>query len=339
MSKQKLFCFLYLIPVLVFSSENSDALSIFQGVTKAELHLHLGGAYPKEYLHTIATEQQKEDLDRSLTAVAQGIDYHDVFRVFQTVSQIVNSEEKVQKGVEALCEHLQEDGISYAELRTGLKNLGCGHEAYLTAVLQGIQELASERFQVKVLLSLQRNSTIEMARQTVNLGLKYRNEGVVGIDLSGDATVGQVESIIPELLRAKNAGLAIVVHLGESKQEKDQLLLLEALHPQRIGHGVHLTQEAKEWILKHKTPIEICLTSSVITKMIEQHADHPGLQFFRLEHPVAFCTDDPLIFSTTLSNEFLIAHEKTGLSIKEILQISQDAFKHRVVPFVRNTPG
>ncbi len=70
---------------------------------------------------------------------------------------------------------------------------------------------------------------------------------------------------------------------------------LRLFEPKRI--------EAKEWMLSHRVPLEVCLTSSVLVKMIDDYRNHPGIEFFRLGHPFIFCTDDPLLFSTTLSQE------------------------------------
>jgi adenosine deaminase len=313
---------------LVSAENYENEISFFQKLPKAELHLHLGGAYPKSYLFSIASSEQSQELEDELNSIANRVNYHDVFRVFSLVSQIVNSELKVQKGVEALCLSLKEDQVEYVEIRTGLKDLGKGREAYLTAILDGIQTQISDQFRAKLILSLQRNSSLEIARETVDLALKYQNSGVIGIDISGDSTIGQIDDILPELFRAKERGLFFVVHLGESPDEKDQMQLLSMLDPIRVGHGVHLFPEAAHWILTHKIPLEICLTSSVLVKMIDRYDQHPGIQFFNKGHPIVFCTDDPLIFSTSLSKELMLAHLFAGFSIDDLKCITINAFNY-----------
>ena len=37
--------------------------------------------------------------------------------------------------------------------------------------------------------------------------------------------------------------------------------------------------------------------------MVREAAEHPGMGLLREDYPVAICTDDPLIFNTTLSRE------------------------------------
>ncbi len=331
--KMRLFGIFLLMQGALFASETAEEIDAYlKQLPKAELHLHLGGSYPKEFLFSISTPEQQAELEKNLGLVAKGVDYHSVFRVFQIIGQLVNSEEKIQKGTEALCAALQEDGVSYVEIRTGLKNLGQGTEAYLNAVLAGINASSSADFEAKLILSLQRNSSLKAARETVDLALKYQAQGIVGIDISGDSTIGQVEMILPELLRAKEAGLSFVIHVGESPAETDQMQLLEALQPARIGHGVHLSAEAKEWVLTHRVPLEVCLTSSVLVQMIERYDQHPGIELFRQGHPIVFCTDDPLLFSTALSKELLIARKIIGLSREDIERVSKDAFEYVLKP-------
>ena len=328
MIKQILSFFLVQNILLADDGSLAEKASYLHGVPKAELHLHLSGSYPKEYLFSIASQSQKEELERNLDLIAKGLDYHVAFPVFQIIHQIVNTEEKVQRGVEELCLSLQDDGVTYVEIRTGLKDLGNGLEAYLTAVLDGIQAKASEKLKANVIVSVQRSSSLEIAKKTVDLAIQYQEKGVIGIDISGDSTIGQVNLILPELLRAKESGLNFVIHVGESPKETDQIFLLEALTPARVGHGVHLSKEAKDWILSHRTPVEVCLTSSVLVQMIGRYDEHPGIALFKMGHPIALCTDDPLLFSTTLTKEFLLAHHLIGLSIEEIEQLSNDAFDY-----------
>jgi adenosine deaminase len=300
----------------------------FQQLPKAELHLHLGGSFPREYLFSIATTKQQEELTRALDLVAQRIDYHAGFRVFGLIAQIVNSEEKLQNGVSRLCEFLEEDHVHYVEIRTGLKDLGQGTEEYLKAVLRGIHVAASTQLKANIVLSLQRSSSVAIVQETIELALKYRDQGVVGIDISGNSAIGQVIQILPDLMRAKKEGIDFTIHMGELPEETDQMLLLTLLEPKRVGHGVYLGDEAKEWILRHRVPIEVCLTSSVLVKMIDDYKQHPGLEFFRLGHPIVFCTDDPLLFSTTLSQELLYAHQLCGISKEDIKSLVGRSFDY-----------
>ncbi len=309
-----------------FLMDSIFASPSFQQIPKAELHLHLGGAFPLEFLRSISTDEDFDALERMLERISRGINYNEGFQVFSLVNRIVDSEEKLEEGVFSLCKELEKDGVVYAEIRTSLKDLGKGYEEYLRAVIRGIERGKSQRFEARLLLSLWRSSSQSQTEKTVDLALKYRDRGIVGIDLSGDSTVGDVLRIIPELTRAKENGLFLALHLGESPNEKDPEELLDLLEPDRIGHGVFLSEEAKKWILDRRVPIEMCLSSAVKVEMIADAADHPALNYFINGHPVVVCTDDPLIFRTSLSEEMRLLKEKAGFSLRQIEKIAAEAF-------------
>ena len=103
---------------------------------------------------------------------------------------------------------------------------------------------------------------------------------------------------------------------GECSEETEeqQMKELTILNPKRIGHGVFLHDKAKSWILGRRIPIEMCLTSAVQAHMISSIDQHPGLKLLREKYPVVICTDDPLVFSTSLTDECLLAVAHLGLS-------------------------
>ncbi len=168
-------------------------------------------------------------------------------------------------------EELSQDNITYVEFRSGLKDLGFGLEKYLQAVLKGIEQgRKASSLQIGLILSLRRNSSAFVAEETLRLAIKYREQGIVGLDLSGDSTLGEAENVFPVFLKAKELNFPITLHIGESPKEKaeQQMLELSLLQPDRIGHGVHLCDKAREWIEDKKIPVELCLTSAMQAGMI-----------------------------------------------------------------------
>lgn len=316
-----------LLGVAVNASEEKISMLTEEArqLSKSELHLHLGGSWPLSYLKTIATVEQMEQLTAALKKIEQEEpNYHETFSAFVLVGKIVNSSEKVEQGVVALCKELTEDGVTYVEIRTGLKDFGDGIEGYLNAVLRGFATgRALYGIDGGIVLSLRRDSSKDLAESTVELALAYRNNGVVGLDLSGDSTIGDGTNVFAALQKGQSEGLSLSLHLGESPKESatQQMLELTLLDPIRIGHGVHLSKEAKEWIFKRKLPLELCLTSAVRAGMIKQAEDHPGIFLLKTGYPVVICTDDPLIFNTTLSKEYAQVSLITGISLEKLTRL------------------
>jgi len=162
-------CFFLCLP------KGETSMDDFIKLPKAELHLHLGGSFPLPYLLMLATESEKEALLNGLDAMARRVNYQEAFRFFQIIGQIVATEERLRGGVTALCRALEQDGVVYAEIRTGLKQLDGTWESYLKTVLAGIEDASSKHLKVALLLSLQRASSVEVAKATVDLAIAYRH--------------------------------------------------------------------------------------------------------------------------------------------------------------------
>lgn len=70
-------------------------------------------------------------------------------------------------------------------------------------------------------------------------------------------------------------------------------------------------------------PIEVCPTSSVITGMIEHQLLHTGVRYYlQHKHPIVIGTDDPLLFQSSLTEEYLNLMQLDGLQLGHILQLT-----------------
>ncbi len=326
--------FFYLSCPLLAIVHSESSLMKLKKIDKVELHLHLGGSWPLEYLKEIAAPKQIEQLSKMLDQIDGGMDYQEAFQIFDLISKIVNTDKKVEDGVAALCKSLADDGVIYAEIRTGLKNLGSGLEGYLSAVLRGIERgCASTNLNADVVLSVRRDTSLQTVLQTIDLIKKYRDNGVVGLDVSGISIQGNGDTIFQGIDRIQETNIPITLHIGESQLEtaEQQMKELQILKPTRVGHCVHLCTQAQEWIKERKIPVEMCLTSAVKVGMIANYDQHPALELLTEGHPVVICTDDPLIFRTTLSQECAKVVEIMNISVDAMMQLQEKALDCRLI--------
>jgi adenosine deaminase len=99
-------------------------------------------------------------------------------------------------------------------------------------------------------------------------------------------------------------------------------------NPDRIGHGtcLHPEQGGSDDLVaslqSKKIPLEVCLTSNVKCQTVESYEMHHFKEWYQMGHPIALCTDDKGVFSTSLSEEYCLAHRKLGMSKKELWDIS-----------------
>ena len=183
---------------------------------------------------------------------------------------------------------------------------------------------------VRLLLSIDRRESTEDAISTVRLAAALRHRGIVGIDLSGNPSIGSWASLLPALQLARSLGLPITLHCAEVVNEAEADAML-AFGPERLGHVCCLSEQQWGKLRGLGIPLELCLTSNVKTESVRDYANHHFSEVYKDRHPVALCTDDTGVFSTTLSQEYALAAAALGLSDEEVKRLSAEAFRFSFV--------
>lgn len=234
------------------------------------------------------------------------------------------------------------DGVKYLELRSTPreeKSTGLSKRKYIETVIQAIQQCKREGVDIDVrfLVAIDRRNGSQVAMETVQLAEEFllSSDGlVIGLDLSGDPTVGHGRDLIPALQRAKNSGLKLSLHLSEVLSQHDETDLLLNIPPDRIGHGTFLhpemggSQNLVDKVVQNKIPLELCLTSNVKGQTVQCYTEHHFKYWYKMGHPVVICTDDKGVFATDLSQEYKMAATTFGLDQEAIWKLSQQAIDY-----------
>jgi adenosine deaminase len=330
---------------------------------KVELHAHLNGSIRDATLLELARERSKkgqlvlsdvEDVilkdDRSL---------QECFKLFDLIHVLTTDHGTISRVAKEVIEDFAAENVIYLELRTTPKKneaIGMSKRSYVEAVLAGfkavetveaiflpidgsIQHLVPPVQQngpakgprmcqifVRLLLSIDRRENLGGAMETVQLALDMRNSGVVGIDLSGNPIVGDWQTFLPALTWARNQGLPITLHCGEVPNRQEIQCMLD-FHPERLGHVCCLDDLEWKTLKASDIPVEVCLTSNVRTECVTSIADHHFADLYQEKHPLILCTDDPGVFSTTISWEYALAGSCFELTKAELFQLAKGAVK------------
>lgn len=318
------------LSALMKTQKYINSLKEIKRMPKTELHAHLGGAVPLEFLQKHCTGSAYDELLQQIERIKTGEDYSKAFNVFDLIGKILNTNERIEEAAYLFCQAQAADFVTLTEVRTGLKDLGTGFEGYLQAVLSGLKR-GQKDFHVKVnlVLSLRRNTSAKDAQETVDLAIKYRNQGITGIDISGESTKGDCSTIFESIDLAKANGFPITLHIGEQSSEnpEQQLKELSRIEPQRIGHAVHLCSQAKQWVDEKRPVIEACIKSALSVKMITSPAEHPAFDMLKKGHQVVFCTDDSTLFGDH-SSELAVAACLLDLPLTRIQAMQHEAQKY-----------
>lgn len=183
---------------------------------------------------------------------------------------------------------------------------------------------------VRLLLSIDRREDTASALETVRLAASLRHRGIVGIDLSGNPSVGHWSTFLPALQHARELGLPVTLHCAEVVNEAEADAMLD-FQPERLGHVCCLSEKQWQRLRALKIPLELCLTSNVMTESVQDYCNHHLREVHRDRHPVALCTDDTGVFSTTLSREYALAAVALKLSDEQLKGLCSEAFRYAFV--------
>jgi adenosine deaminase len=295
----------------------------------AELHTHLGGSVASEALWTLAHEQgialpvkDYWEFDRLVTVSdPRGVaDLDALDAIYHWAELIQSSPIAVERSVHAaIGGAYRSQRITTFELRFNPMKRNRGGERDLDhiimAAIRGLDRASLEYPQVRagLILMMDRTFTERQNAIIVEKAIRYAPRGIVGIDIAGPRPGGgryRYSALAPLVEEARAAGLGVTIHVGEEggAHGVDEIAeVVEALRPDRIGHGILAAHEPALMaeLRDRGIVLEICPTSNLLTKALP---DEGALRstvraFVTAGVPFTIATDGPEMMRTHLRDE------------------------------------
>ncbi|XP_056428457.1 adenosine deaminase-like protein [Hyla sarda] len=315
----------------------------YSQLPKVELHAHLNGSISSATMKKLMAQKPHLQIQNGMTMIEKGQKrtLEECFQMFKIIHQITDTPEDILLVTKDVIKEFAEDGVKYLELRSTPResSSGMSKRTYVETVLEGIKQSKAEEVDIDVrfLLAIDRRGGPTVAKQTVKLAEEFfysTNDLVLGLDLSGDPTVGHGKDFMEPLTEAKRSGLKLALHLSEVPSQEEETGLLLNIPPDRIGHGTFLCNSPKivEVVKEQRIPMELCLTSNVKGQTVSSYDKHHFGFWYNLHHPSVLCTDDKGVFATDLSLEYEIAAKTFNLSSQQIWELSNQAINYIFAP-------
>lgn len=156
-------------------------------------------------------------------------------------------------------------------------------------------------------------------------------DNIIALDLAGDEFNYPAHLFVEHFKIARNAGLQVTVHAGESGGPQSVWDAINLLGAKRVGHGVAVAKDRKllDFMLTNDIGIESCLTSNYQTGTWIDTKNHPIKTFLESGVSVSLNTDDPGISNIDIKHEYSIASNTVNLSLKQIKQIQLNGQNQR----------
>jgi adenosine deaminase len=138
----------------------------------------------------------------------------------------------------------------------------------------------------------------------------------------------------PVYRKARQKGFRLTAHAGEAAGAESIWAAIRTLGCERIGHGVRAYEDPElvHLLKRKKLPLEMCVISNVRTGVCPSVEAHPISQYFRKGLLVTVSSDDPTMFNTTISREYLVLAEILGFSVEDLKCISLNGITASFLP-------
>jgi adenosine deaminase/aminodeoxyfutalosine deaminase len=292
---------------------------------KAELHLHLEGTVDPDTMCELAPELGPEEI--RLLYHCSG--FTSFLECFKRVNERLRGPADYALITRRALEGLEMANVKYAEiiLAAGVV-LWKGQD--FASIFDAVQAEA-ERSPVRVrwILDAIRHFGADHAMQVAELAAERVNCGVAALGIGGDEARGPAEWFHDVYRFARERGLHLHAHAGEAAGPSSVWAALE-LGVERIGHGIRAVEDPVlvKHLRDHSIPLEISITSNLITGAVKSLKDHPIRRLYDAGIPITLNSDDPGIFGSTLVEEYELAAREFGFREEELLAIADNGFRY-----------
>ncbi len=157
---------------------------------------------------------------------------------------------------------------------------------------------------------------------------------VIGFGLSNDERRGVTEDFAPAFDIARRAGLALMPHAGELLGPTAIDTTLDALAPDRLGHGVRSVEDPRvlDRVVAEGVALEVCPGSNVSLGVYRDDEEVPLRRLIEAGATIALGADDPLLFGSRLTDQYRTAREVHGLDDDALADLARGSFRASLAP-------
>jgi len=291
---------------------------------KAELHIHLEGSVEPETLYELDPSTSIEEY----RALYHYTDFDSFLRAFGAVGKRLRTPEDYGLITRRLLERLEAQNVRYAEIMVAA-GVVLWKQQDFAPIFACIHAAAQESsVQVRWILDAVRQFGVEPAMQVAALAAERVNQGVVALGIGGSEERGPASWFTDVFAFARSAGLHLHAHAGESLGPESIWDAL-ALGAERIGHGIAAASDPALMchLRDRDIPLEICITSNLVTDVVKRIEDHPVRRLFDAGVPIVLNSDDPAMFRCSLTGEYRLAAKQFDFTEGELRQLAENAFR------------
>jgi len=305
---------------------------------KVELHLHLDCSLTRTALHRLGNPIGEAEFRRLYTAPERCDSLMDYLRAIGPSCEALQTAPALTIAMDELLRALAADGVIYAEIRFAPhthQRGGLTLDQVMEAVTEGLAAGASATgIEARLLLCALRDYPPAENLKVIELAHRWRDRGVVGVDLAGDEAGHPAAANRAVFDRAHALGLPVTAHAGEAAGPDSLREAIALIAPARIGHGVRAieSEDLMAEIKARNLHLEVCPSSNIQVGVFGDYAAHPVDLMSRRGLSLSINTDARTVAPLSLSLEYRRLAAAFGWQTGEFLAHNLEALRHAFLP-------
>lgn len=308
---------------------------------KVELHVHLEGSIRAETLLSLA---RRNDVALPVNTVA-GLqkwyhfsDFAHFVEIYFAICDCIRTPEDFEFMVDEFLEHQFEQNIKYSEVIFTPYT----HREHVTfdeqlAAINRARKKAEKSLGVSMGLvpDISRHMRpVEASFLVADWAAQNMGNGIIALGLGGPEIGNPPELFQEAFERIRAAGLPSLPHAGETEGPGSIWGAIHALSAVRIGHGVRCLEDPDlvAFLREKQIPLDVSPTSNVCLGVVPTLADHPLPRLLQEGLFVTINSDDPPMFGTTLTDEYLRIAETFDFDATQIKQFVMNGVQASLLP-------
>jgi adenosine deaminase len=309
---------------------------------KVELHVHLEGSVRPETLLKLAARHGVALPANDVPGLRKWYAFRDFdhfIEIYMTISSCLRTPEDIELIAREFLIGQAEQNIRYSEVTFTPFNQYMNNELGFHEQIDAVNRARvwAERelgVRMGIIMDIPRIISPEDGLTVADWTIERFGDGIIALGLGGPEIGNPPEKYRAAFERVRAVGIPCILHAGETVGPPSIWSAIRVADTVRIGHGVRAIEDPQlvAYLRETQLPLEICPTSNICLKVYPSLAEHSLPELMSQGLYVTINSDDPPMFNTTLTAEYLAAHRAFGWQADAIQQLVINAVKVTLLP-------
>jgi adenosine deaminase/aminodeoxyfutalosine deaminase len=303
---------------------------------KAELHLHLEGTVFPETLMELSRRHDSAPLTlEAARSLYRYTDFSGFLMAFKAITERLRTAEDFELITYRMLQRLAAQGVSHAEVYVSVGVVYYWKQIAFEPLFEGMEKgrlRAEKEFGITLywIFDAVRHFGPEEAARVFRKAAELRKQfsSIAGIGIGGDERRTGAEPFRELYREAKDAGLHLTAHAGETVGPEGIWGALN-IGAERVGHALSAEHdpELMELLAERQVPLEICISSNLRTGCCQSVELHPVRRYFDSGLMVTLNSDDPALFESDLEAEYNLAHASFDFTREHLRELAANSIE------------